>query len=247
MLLKKINLVLIIYLLYQTTAHSKSTSFSDFNSNSMSKYFSGIVAFENKDNSSALDFFNSSKILLNKHDPYLKRYIYSLVLENKVLQAISIVKSNKDKNNTNFFDAQLLLVLDSLKKNDFEKANNFLKKINDISSSDRFNSIIYESLKQYIYTFKEKKIYKDKKNLGKLSIISETFQRCYLGDKRTDEYFSELINDEENDYTRYFYFYLSYLVENNRLGDAKKIWIILIPHYFWLRVKVGYKVKMRKN
>ena len=38
MLLKKINLVLIIYLLYQTTAHSKSNSFSDFNSNSMSKY-----------------------------------------------------------------------------------------------------------------------------------------------------------------------------------------------------------------
>ena len=63
----------------------------------------------------------------------------------------------------------------------------------------------------------------DKKNFGKLSIISETFQRCYLGDKMTDEYFSNLINDNEADYSRYIYFYLSYLIENNRIEDAKKI------------------------
>ena len=116
MLIKKIKVFLIIFLLYQTPLYSKSNSFEDFNSKNLSKYFSGIVAFENKDNSVALDFFNSSKILLNRHDPYLKRYIYSLVLENKVSHAINIIKKNKDKSNTNFFDAYLLLILDSLKK-----------------------------------------------------------------------------------------------------------------------------------
>ena len=65
---------------------------NNFNSKDLSKYFSGIVAFENKNNSDALNFFNSSKILINKHDPYLKRYVYSLVLENKVSQAINIIK-----------------------------------------------------------------------------------------------------------------------------------------------------------
>ena len=126
MFLKKIKFILIILLLYQTPLYSKSTSFKDFNSKNLSKYFSGIVAFENKDNSIALDFFNSSKILINKHDPYLKRYIYSLVLDNKVSQAIKIVKNNKNKSNTSFFDAYLLLILDSLKKDDFEKASNQL-------------------------------------------------------------------------------------------------------------------------
>ena len=115
MFFKKIKLILIVFLLYQTPLHSKSTSFNDFNSKNFSKYFSGIVAFENKDKSKALDFFNSSKILINKHDPYLKRYFYSLVLENKVAQAINLVKSNKDKTNVKFFDAYLLLILDSLK------------------------------------------------------------------------------------------------------------------------------------
>ena len=84
MFLKKIIFFLIAYLLYQTPLYSKSTSLKNFDSKNLSKYFSGILAFENKDNSTALDFFNSSKILLNEHDPYLKRYIYSLVLENKV-------------------------------------------------------------------------------------------------------------------------------------------------------------------
>ena len=116
MFLKKIKLVLILFLFYQTPLYSKSNSFEDFNSKSFSKYFSGIVAFENKDNSKALDFFNSSKILINNHDPYLKRYIYSLVLENKVSQAINIVKNNKGKSNSNFFEAYTLLIIDSLKK-----------------------------------------------------------------------------------------------------------------------------------
>ena len=85
MFVKKIKLILIVFLLYQNPLYSQSTSFNDYNFKNLSKYFSGIVAFENKNNSIALQFFNSSKVLLNKHDPYLKRYIYSLVLENIVI------------------------------------------------------------------------------------------------------------------------------------------------------------------
>ncbi len=223
MFLKNIKFIIIIFLLYQTPLNSKSNSFEDLDSKNLSKYFSGIVAFENKDNLTALDFFNSSKILLDKHDPYLKRYIYSLVLENRVSQAINVVKKNKDKNNANFFDAYLLLILDSLKKKDFEKADVILKKLSSLALSDRLNKAILETLKQYIHVFKKKEILNNKKSLGKLSIISETFQRCYLKDINTDEYFSRLINDGEADYTRYIYFYLSYLIENNRIEDAKKI------------------------
>ncbi len=163
MLFKKIKLILIIILAYQTPLYSKSNSFEDFNSKNFSKYFSGIVAFGNKDNSTALEFFDSSKILINKHDPYLKRYINSLILDNKVSKAIVVVKNNKDKNNTNFFEAYLLMILDSLIKNNFEKADFYLNKTIDVSKLDRFNLAILESLKEYIYVFKEKKIIDNKK------------------------------------------------------------------------------------
>ena len=223
MFIKKIKFILIISLFYQTPLYSQSTSFKDFNSKNLSKYFSGIVAFENKNNSTALKFFDSSKVLLNKHDPYLKRYIYTLVLENKVSQAINVVKNNKNNSNTNFFDAHLLIILDNVKKKNYKNANTYLKKISKLNSSDRFQIAIIESLKQYFHVFKEKKISSNKKDLGKLSLISETFQRCYLGDNNTDKYFSSLINDNQADYTRYIYFYLSYLIENNKTEKAKKI------------------------
>ena len=75
MFIKKIKIIILILLLYQTPLYSKSTSLKNFSSSNFSKYFSGIVAFENKNNADALDFFNSSRILIDNHDPYLKRYV----------------------------------------------------------------------------------------------------------------------------------------------------------------------------
>ena len=223
MLLKNVKFIILIFLFYQTPVNSKSVSFDDFNSKNLSRYFSGIVAYENKDNSSALNFFNSSKILLDQHDPFLKRYIYSLVLENKISQAINIVKRNKNKNNTDYFDAHLLLIIDYLKKNNLSEAYSYLIEMENLVSDDRVDAAILESLKDYIFTFKEIKILKNKKNFGKLSSISEAFQRCYIQDDNTDAYFSKLINNPEIDYSRYIFFYLAYLIENDRIIEAKKI------------------------
>ena len=122
MFYKKITILLFSLLLYQSPLLSKSNSFNEFNSKNLSKYFSGIVAFENKNNSKALDFFKSSKILISRHDPYLKRFVMSLVLEDKVAQAINIIKANRYKSNSDFFEAYILLALDNLNKNDTNKA-----------------------------------------------------------------------------------------------------------------------------
>jgi len=223
MVLKNIKFILIILLFYQNTLFTKSNSFEKIDSKNLSKYFSGIVAFGNKKNSEALDFFNSSKILINAHDPFLKRYVSSLVLENKVLQAIQIIKQNYENENIDFFDSYLLLIIDSLKKNELDFAYEYISIANNFAEQDRFNLAILESLKQYVYLFKEKKFLDDKKNFGRLSYISETFQKCYLDDPNTGRYFSKLINDSESDFTRYIYFYISYLVENGNLNEAKVI------------------------
>ncbi|MDA9598532.1 hypothetical protein N9R93_01160 [Candidatus Pelagibacter sp.] len=220
---KKFVIILISTLLYQSCLLSKSASFSEFNSNNLSKYFSGIVAFENKNNSEALSFFNSSKILINKHDPYLEKFVMSLVLENKVVQAINFIKVNAKKSNSNFFESYVLLALDSLKKNDIDKTLKILKKVPENLQKDRFNYIILNFLKQYAYVFKNKKILKENKNFGDLSFIAETFQRCYLGNENTDLFFSKLINKTEADYSRYIYFYLTYLVNNNKIEEAKAV------------------------
>ena len=221
MFVKNLKFLLILFLLYQNPLHSKSASFDDFDSRNLSKYFSGIVAFENKNNSQALNFFNTSKILLNKHEPYLKRYVYSLVLENKVNQAINIVKQNKNK--SEFFEKYLLLTIDSIRREDFSKALDYISQSKKYIKLNRFNSAILDNLRDYIFVFKEKRLPNDIKNYGNLSIISTTFQRCYLGDAKTKTFFSKLIDNNDADLTRYTFFYLAYLIENNQIEEAKKI------------------------
>ena len=220
---KKIKIILIFLLFYQSPLLSKSNNSNDFNAVNISKYFSGIVAFENKDNSKALNYLNSSKILLNRHDPYLEKLVMSLVLDNKVTQSINYIKLNREKTNSNFFEAYLLLALDSLKKNNLDKAIEILSEVPELLQKDRYDYIILNSLKQYLHVFNEKKILKSKENFGNFTLINEIFQRCYLGDKNTDTFFSNLINNSEADYSRYIYFYLTYLIENNKLGKAEII------------------------
>ena len=64
---KLIKILVVFVIFYQTPVYSKSASFNEFNSRDLSNYFSGIIAFENKDNSDALKFFNTSKILFIKN------------------------------------------------------------------------------------------------------------------------------------------------------------------------------------
>ena len=220
---KKFITILISILLYQSSLLSKSNSFDEFSSKNLSKYFSGIVAFENKDNSIALNYFNSSKILINQHDPYLKRFVMSLVLEGKVAQANNYIKANSKKSNSNFFEAHVLLAIDNIKKNNINKALKILSEVPEDLLKDRFNYIIINSLKEYIYVFKNKRILKEKKNFNNLSLIADTFQRCYLGDINTGSFFSKLVNNSQADYSRYIFFYLSYLIENNQIEETKAI------------------------
>ena len=221
MFFKNIKFFLIILILYQNPLHSQSASFDDFDSRNLSKYFSGIVAFENKDISEALNFFNTSKVLLKKHNPYLKRYVYSLVLEDKVNQAINVIKQNKNK--SEFFEKYLLLTIDSLRRNDFSKASDYLFEAKKYNKFNQFNSAILDTLIDYVFVFNEKKLPSDVKNYGNLSIISTTFQRCYLEDPKTKTFFSKLISNDDADLTRYTFFYLAYLIENSQIEEAKKI------------------------
>ena len=172
MLIKFLKFALII-VLYQSPLYSKSKTLNDFNSRHLSNYFSGIVAYENNDNSQALGFFKLSKHLIKKHDLYLKSYINTLVLEGRVQQAASEIKQNLTDDNSNFFEAHLVLALDSLKKKNYKKSRKYLQKSYEFINKDSLSSIIVETLKQYMYVFEENKISNIKNKFGNFSYINE--------------------------------------------------------------------------
>ena len=112
---------------------------------------------------------------------------------------------NLGNKNSDFFEAYLLLSIDSIKKGNFIKSDEYLTKSEKFINNDGFKKVIVSSLKQYLHVFQNKIILKNRTTYGNLTFINETFQRCYLDDEKTDTYFSGLINNDQ-DYSRFYIF-----------------------------------------
>ena len=204
-------LIILFSLLYQNTAHSKATEKNQFNQKYLSNYFSALVSVTNQKNDDAIIFFNSSKFLMNKHDNFLREYVFSLVLGGQVKNAINQIKRS---NNSNFFEGDLLLALESITKKNYKQAEKRLKKLLAYQENEAYEFVIIKILESYNHLFLNSKIKKNSRNLGRIDLITSSFQNCYLGTKKTDSNFLNLINSSENEYSRYLFFHLSNIIEN---------------------------------
>ena len=88
----------------------------------------------------------------------------------------------------------MLLIVESLKKNEIEKSKKYLNQILKFKEKGTYEFVIYHSLKSYISLFDEKKLSLDNEALGSLSLINQAFQSCYLGKANTEAKFINLIN-----------------------------------------------------
>ena len=203
-------LIILFSLLYQNTAHSKATEKNQFNQKYLSNYFSALVSVTNQKNDDAIIFFNSSKFLMNKHDNFLREYVFSLVLGGQVKNAINQIKRS---NNSNFFEGDLLLALESITKKNYKQAEKRLKKLLAYQENEAYEFVIIKILESYNHLFLKSKIKKNSRNLGRIDLITSSFQNCYLGTKKTDSNFLNLINSSENEYSRYLFFHLGNIIE----------------------------------
>ncbi len=222
-MIKKLKLILfIVFFIYQTSAFSKTTDENNFNPKYLSNYLSAIISQNNHESDVAIKHFNSSKILIDKHEEYLKKYVITLTANGKVQKSINIIKQNKDQNNSNFFEAKLLLLIDNFKKKEFDQNIKLLNEIQKYKDYDNFQYIIYEVLKSYNDLFLSRELNLNKKNFGKLSSINEAFQYCYLNQPETNSKFINLINSSDGDYTRYLFFYLGNLIKEKDFKNVLK-------------------------
>ena len=224
MIAKNFKIILtILFIFFTFEAKSKNIYSNEFNSKDLSNYFSGVISHNNQKNDQALKYFKSSKQLLNKHEEYFKRLIFSLVLNQNVDRAIQEIKFLRNKNQSKFFEAQLLLLIDSINKKNFDKTKVYLNNIAKYTEEGTFEKVIYETLRDYSFTFEEKKMSNFKSNFGNLTAINNAFQSCYLNNPNTLEYFDILKNSEAADYSRYLFFYTNYLTHKQRLDLVKEI------------------------
>ena len=217
-------LVILFLIFFQNPLYSKNDDNNYFYSKNLSEYFSAITSYDNGENTKSLVFFNKSKALINKHDPYLKKYLFSLVEEGKISWAIKELKKNQNKENSNFFEAHLLLMLDSIENQDFEKSNKYMNKLLDTVNNDTYKLLIFESLKKYNYLFQNKSILKEKSSFDNFSNIIKAFENCYIGNpNKTTSSFLNLINQPDIDYSRYIFFYVNYLSKQKKFKRAEEV------------------------
>ena len=216
--------ILILLLFFNINPlYSKITNNTDFKTKNLSSYFSALVSFENQQNKDSLKFFNSSKSLIHFHKPYLRNYINTLVQEGKIKKAAHELRIASSENNLDFFEAYLLLFLDAIKKEDNNKSKEYLKKLTNFKKKGSFERVIIQSLEDFFYVFKNKKKKSITKDLGDLGFINLVFQSCYLGENKLENYFKNLLNETQLDYSRYIFFYINYLISEEKYKEATDI------------------------
>ena len=224
MISNKFKLFLLVCIfLYQTSVNSKTKEAEDFNPKYLSNYLSAIISYGNQNNEESVKYFNSSKVLVDEYKGYLKDYVFALVLNGEVQKAINQVKSKKNQNNSNFFEANLLLLIDNFKKKKFKQNVSLLSDLKRYQNQNNYHFIIYETLNSYNNLFLNKVSSNQKNNFGKLSRINEALQFCYLNSEESKSKFINLINSDDGDYSRYLFFYLNYIINKNDFDSAKQI------------------------
>ncbi len=223
-MIKKLKLILIIiFCVYQNSAVSKTTDKNDFNPKYLSSYLSALILKNNQNSDDSIKYFNLSKTLISNHQEYFTNYINTLVVNGEVKKSINIIKKNINNDNSKFFEARLLLLIDGFKKKEFKENIELLYELKKYQDQSNYHYIIYEVLKSYNDLFLTKEINLNEGNFGKLSLINEVFQYCYLNEPNTDSKFINLINSEEGDYTRYLFFYFNNLIKKKKFEKAISI------------------------
>ena len=213
------------FFLYQNSVYSKVNVDTEFNQKYLSNYFSALFSFNNQNNVKALKYFNSSKFLIDKHERFLKNYVFSLVENGKVDQAIKEIKFAKKDDSKNFFEANILLILDGLLKKNNKNIQTALSNLEIFKNEDTYEIVVYETLKSYLELFATKSLVKQSSDFGKFSAVNSAFQNCYLNSKNTNNIFVNLINASSTgrDYSRYLFFYLTNLLDQGDLETVEQI------------------------
>ena len=213
---------LVIFLIYQTSSFSKVSDVNKFDQKNLSNYFSAVLSINNNDAKNSLKFLENSKILNDRHEEHFKNYIKSLVANEKVDLAIKKIKYSQ--NNYSFLEREVILLVDNLINKNLEKSSLNLEKIESlIDPNDRYHVILSKVLKNYLEVFKSNNIksYKNN-NFAELDDISLAFLSCYFDLKNTDKRFEEFI-EYDGSSSRYIYFYLDYLIEQNKINKIDQV------------------------
>ena len=206
---------------------SSVKSLDKFNkADNISNYFSGILLLNDNQYEGSLNYLKKLNGLEKKHKNYSIKYLYTLVNSGNLKEAFNYSKK-LEKQNLDSFESHLVSGIFYLKNSNFDLAKKYFFLAKNRSSKFILNSYVSNSLYNWTNlsnlnqsSLNLKKLDKRFENLKK---IQNVFLHCYFDDQNTNNLFKEITSNKKTDFSRYNYFYASYVASKGNIDNAKEI------------------------
>ena len=223
----KLTLQILFFIIFFSTLQAKNTS--KFNEGSyISDYFSGILLLNNNQYDESYKFLKRLNGLEKKHINYSSKYLYSLVNLGKFEEAFKYAKK-LEKRELDSFESDLIVGIYHLKNEQTNQAKKYFLKIKKRNSNFALNTFLSNSLLNWS-SFDKLNISQAKKKIDEidpqfknLSDIENLFMHCFYESTKTESFFKKLTTNDKIDYSRFNYFYATYLLNSNKIDQAKKV------------------------
>jgi len=228
--MKTIYLILFLsFVIFSVTSGLAKEKEEIYSKKYISNYLSGIISLDLNETENGFKFLNKIDPLKEKHSNFNIRFINSLILLEKFDEAFVFSKSISSKNKI-FFEADLLLGLDSYTKKDYEIAEKYFKRLNKTSDSSMiFDDLFGNILMSWLEASKGNKeeslkfVNRVPNKFYSLKLIQNSFLQCYFDSLDTPNLYTQVIGENELDFSRYNFFLLNYFISKNKNEEIVKL------------------------
>ena len=218
---------ILFVIIFFSTLHAKKPD--KFNSGGhISDYFSGILLLNDNQYKKSYKFLKKLDGLEESHSNYSSRYLFSLVNLGKFNEAFDYSKK-LEKRKLGNFESDLIIGIYYLKNEQYDLAQEYFLKLKNRKSHFIFNDFVSNSLLNWA-SFKnldlnsaQNKISAIDSKFKNLRNIQNVFLHCFYKSAKTEFFFEKLVSNEEIDFSRYNYFYATYLLNAGQIEKAKKV------------------------
>ena len=196
-----------------------------YDEDKVSNYFSGIVSLIDNQYLKSYKYLKQLDGLESSHLPFSQYYQHSLVNLEKFNEAFTFSKK-LEKLKLDNFESNLIIGVYYIKKEKYDLAKNYFKKLYKLNQGDSLSGLISNNLFNLtsISNLNEKDglalIKNSTSKFKNIYRIQDYMVNCYYNSDQVGKKFEDLISNNSTEGSRYIFYQASYLDNNNMQKNA---------------------------
>jgi len=215
LLIKKAYIIFfsLIVILGESLVYARENNI-EYNRKDISNYFSGIISInQDYNNKEAFKYLGNIKSIHSIHSQYNIEFLRTLVLIEKFKKANDFSRKVWSENEL-FFEADLLLGLNSFIEKDYINAEKHFERLNKIS---QYNFIFDNFIGNVLTAWAKASQGREKESFqfiekvpniyNQVTRTQNIFLQCYFDNEDTQKLLEELIENTDYNFSRYNFFF----------------------------------------